>query len=139
MAHKNEEEYKTSPQKRARDEQWRLDHPGYHSEASKKNREAKKQNILYMISIDDEYYFGHTSMGMVARRADHIEKSKANKHGAGNPRMKKLFQILGEDEFKKKIVFKVIKIFPTKNEAKAAEKLMLSQYVGQPDCMNKHK
>ena len=139
MAHKNEEEYKTSPQKRAYVKQWRLDNPEYHSKASKKDREAKKKNILYMISIDDEYYFGHTSMGMVARRADHIEKSKANKHGAGNPRMKKLFQILGEDEFMNKIVFKVIKTFDTIAEAKAAEKLMLHIYVGQPDCMNKYK
>lgn len=137
MAHKNEEEYKTSPQKRARDKQWRLDNPGYHSEASKKDREAKKQNILYIAMIDDEYYFGHTSKGMVARRADHIANCKHD--FPGNPRLKNLFKILGEEEFLKKIIFKVIKTFDTIDEAKAAEKLMLRTYVGQPNCMNKNK
>jgi hypothetical protein len=53
--------------------------------------------------------------------------------------MKELYKQLGEDEFTNRITIKVIKTFDNVDEAKAAEKLMLSQYVGQPDCMNKRK
>ncbi len=92
-----------------------------------------------MISIDDEYYIGHASIGMDARKARHVASLKRNKYGEGNPRMKELFQILGEDEFMKRMTCKVIKTFDTKADANAAEKLMLKIYVGQPNCMNKVK
>ena len=153
MANKDESDYKTTKANREYCEQWRLDHPGYHAEASKKwneenseyvkeyakeYRDSKKQNILYMAMIDDEYYFGHTSKGMDARKGDHIHNSKHDKR-SGNPRMRELYKQLGEDDFMKKITFKVIKTFDTADEAKAAEKLMLKIYVGDPNCMNKRK
>ena len=92
-----------------------------------------------MVSIDEEYYFGHTSQGMDTRRDDHIGNCKSQEQHRGNPRMKELFQILGEDEFIRRITFKIIKTFHTKADAKAAEKLMLSIYVGSKECMNKYK
>jgi hypothetical protein len=134
MAHKDESEYKTLKEKREYDEQWRRDHPDYHKEY----RKSKRQNILYMAMMDEEYYFGRTSKGITARRDDHIHNSREDK-SCGNPRMRELYKQLGEDEFMKRITFKVIKTFDTLDEAKAAEKLMLSQYVGQSGCMNKHK
>ena len=138
MIYKDESEYITSLKKRQQDEQWRRDHPDYHKEYNKKYRESKKQNILYMIMIDDEYYFGHTSQGMDARIGTHLSRCR-NDRPNGNPRMKELYKQLGEDEFTNRITIKVIKTFDNVDEAKAAEKLMLSQYVGQPDCMNKRK
>ena len=88
--------------------------------------------------IDDEYYFGHTSQGMDARIGTHLSRCR-NDRPNGNPRMRELYKQLGEDEFTNRITIKVIKTFDNVDEAKAAEKLMLSQYVGQPDCMNKRK
>lgn len=134
MAYKDESKYKTSPEKREYDRQWRLDNPGWHI----KYRQDNKQNILYIGLIDEEYYFGHTSKGIDARRDDHIYNSRHDKRN-GNPRMRELYKQLGEDEFIKRITFKVIKTFDTLADAKAAEKLMLSIYVGSKECMNKHK
>jgi hypothetical protein len=153
MGRKDESEYKTTAKKREYNRQWRLRNPGYHSKFSKKwnadhsevlkeygkeYREANKQNVLYMATIDDEYYFGQTSKGIDTRKGSHIHNSKYNR-SCGNPRMRELYKQLGEDEFRKRITFKVIKTFDTPAEAKAAEKLMLEKYVGQPGCMNKHK
>ena len=88
--------------------------------------------------IDDEYYFGHTSQGMDARIGTHLSRCR-NDRPNGNLRMRELYKQLGEDEFTNRITIKVIKTFDTLNEAKVAEKLMLSEYVGQPNCMNKRK
>jgi hypothetical protein len=134
MAYKDESEYKTPLKKRERDRQWRIDHPDYHKEY----RQDNKQNILYMAMMDDEYYFGQSAQGLDARRDEHIHNSRRDR-SCGNPRMRELYKQLGEDEFMKRITFKVIKTFDTLADAQAAEKLMLSIYVGQPNCMNKHK
>lgn len=138
MIYKDESEYKTPLTKRERDEQWRLDHPGYHSKYNKEYRKSKKQNILYMVMIDDEYYFGHTSQGMDARIGTHLSRCR-NDRPAGNPRMRELYKQLGEDEFMNRLTFKVLKSFDTLADAQAAEKLMLKIYVGQKECMNKRK
>ena len=134
MAYKDESEYIKTPEEREDYEQWRIDHPEYHKEY----RKSKKQNILYMAMMDDEYYFGHSAQGLDARIYCHIHNSRRDK-SCGNPRMRELYKQLGEDEFMKRITFKVIKTFDTLADAQAAEKLMLSIYVGQPNCMNKHK
>jgi hypothetical protein len=134
MAYKDESEYIKTPEEREYYEQWRIDNPEYHKEY----RQDKKQNILYMVMMDDEYYFGQTGQGLDARRDAHIHNSRRDK-SCGNPRMRELYKQLGEDEFMKRITFKVIKTFDTLADAQAAEKLMLSIYVGQPNCMNKHK
>ena len=134
MAYKDESEYVKTPEEREYYEQWRVDNPDYH----KDYRKSKKRNILYMIKMDDEYYFGHTTSGLNARRDCHIHNSRRDK-SCGNPRMRELYKELGEDEFMKRITFKVIKTFDTKADAQIAEKLMLKIYIDDPNCMNKLK
>lgn len=144
---KNNKQYKTSPQKLAKDKQWRLDNPGYHAKASKdwnaankehikKYKEDKKENILYVIEIGLEYYYGSTEQGLNRRRNAHIADLRS---GVGNPRMRIIFNELGEEEFKKLFKMTQLHSWDTIEETRKVEKYLLKKHVGKPGCMNANK
>jgi hypothetical protein len=131
MAYKDESEYKTSAEKREYDKIYNND--PINVERKRQWRASKKQNILYIITIGDQYYFGHASTGLDARIANHIKKLETNKH---NRKMQKIFNDLGRDEFMKIFDSKILGVYTTKDDAALAESYLISLYKNNKECLN---
>ena len=131
MAYKDESEYKTPLERREYDKKYNND--PVNVERKRQWRASKKQNIVYIISVGDSYYFGHASTGLKVRRANHIKKLETNKH---NRKMQKIFNDLGRDEFMKIFDIKVLGVYATKDDAAAAESYVIGLYKNNKECLN---
>ena len=123
----------TPEEKRAYEKEWCQKNPEKSAARFKKHYESRKQSLVYIIIINDKYYFGQTTIGLYKRGLLHLSQLKL---GRGNPNMLKIYNALGEEEFKKQFRIESLGVYESKEQVRKIEKYLIKLYKGRDACMN---
>lgn len=120
-------------EKRAYEKEWCQKNPEKSAARFKKHYESRKQSLVYVIIINNKYYFGQTTIGLYKRKLVHLSQLKL---GKGNPHMQKMYDALGEEEFRKQFRMESLGLYESKEQVRQIEKYLIKLYKDRDACMN---